>query len=346
MSKGLFRSPPVAGSTEKKSGSTSNACASNRAGGRQSEDLGKTYKISEDKCNLCKLNVRENDQALQCDACNSWIHSTCMNMSKSEFNMWSKSDHPWFCKECRAEVKENSKGMGKMMQLMNEMMSKLCQNEEDNKSIRCYNESLSERLESIEQTIRNTKENIKDNVVKEIKDEMKREIVGEIKEEILNERREQEEKQKRQNNSIIYNADESESDDGNVREMHDKQLCTNLVLNVMGIEEAKMVKIMRLGRKVSPEGRDDMNRKKGRPMMVVLDSVWTKSNILRNAKKIRFASDEAFRRMVVAPDLTKEERVKDKALRDELRERRATGETDIFISRGMIRKQGFLREMK
>ena len=37
-------------------------------------------------CPICKHEVKENDQGLQCDLCNLWYHSNCCGMSENCFN--------------------------------------------------------------------------------------------------------------------------------------------------------------------------------------------------------------------------------------------------------------------
>ena len=47
------------------------------------------------------------------------------------------------------------------------------------------------------------------------------------------------------------------------------------------------------------------------------------------------------RRIIIAPDLSKEESELDKKLRDELKRRREAGETNLIIRKGVIVKQNF-----
>jgi len=45
------------------------------------------------------------------------------------------------------------------------------------------------------------------------------------------------------------------------------------------------------------------------------------------------------RRVMIVPDMSLDERMEDKRLRDELRRRRDGGERNLYISRGQIRRR-------
>ena len=303
--------------------------------GTSAIDLGKAYKVHGDLCPLCSRCVDGSEQGLLCDGCNSWVHTKCMKMTDSEVEMWSKTDHPWFCRSCRGEVKQNSLGMKKMMQMMSEMMAKLNKNEDDNNDIRANNRVLGELLDSIEESITDMKGSVRDSILSEIKGEIKREISSELREELVSRSQEQEEKQKRQRNLIIYNADESETNEAEPEEGGDRMLCSNLFKGILGVNDVNIQEVIRLGKRHGGE----IPQRKSRPILVKLDSPWGKYDILKNARKLKFCDDVKMRKIIIAPDLTVNERVKDRALRDELKRRREAGETDIYISKGMIKKK-------
>ncbi len=41
-----------------------------------------------------------NQQAAQCDACQEWLHTKCLNISPSDYSILQQSDDPWICPSC------------------------------------------------------------------------------------------------------------------------------------------------------------------------------------------------------------------------------------------------------
>ena len=53
-------------------------------------------------CPICTITVRDNDQALFCEQCNTWYHSDCLFISEEEYFALSNSSDSWFCDHCRS----------------------------------------------------------------------------------------------------------------------------------------------------------------------------------------------------------------------------------------------------
>ena len=51
-------------------------------------------------CGFCSLAVRNNQAALCCDICNTWIHRKCLNMSLPEYRRLANSTCDWYCTPC------------------------------------------------------------------------------------------------------------------------------------------------------------------------------------------------------------------------------------------------------
>ena len=52
------------------------------------------------RCGDCGKQVRWNQQAVQCDACQEWLHTKCLNILPSEYSLLQQSDDPWICPTC------------------------------------------------------------------------------------------------------------------------------------------------------------------------------------------------------------------------------------------------------
>ncbi len=53
-------------------------------------------------CGDCGKQVCWNQQAVQCDACQEWLHTKCLNISPSDYSILQQSDDPWICPSCYA----------------------------------------------------------------------------------------------------------------------------------------------------------------------------------------------------------------------------------------------------
>ena len=51
-------------------------------------------------CRICTKQVNKNQQSIQCDKCDFWVHAKCNKINKQTFNFLQQSDAQWFCKEC------------------------------------------------------------------------------------------------------------------------------------------------------------------------------------------------------------------------------------------------------
>ena len=87
-------------------------------------------------------------------------------------------------------------------------------------------------------------------------------------------------------------------------------------------------KVIRLG-----EARDS---NKPRPLLISLSSAKQKWDVLKNGSRLK--NSEEYKGLFITKDLTKEEREKDKALRMELIEKRAS-DANYVIKNGQIVKR-------
>lgn len=60
----------------------------------------KTSPPRKETCNVCGICVRDNDDGLQCDQCQTWIHAACEGILIDEYNRLSQDDKQWSCALC------------------------------------------------------------------------------------------------------------------------------------------------------------------------------------------------------------------------------------------------------
>jgi len=123
---------------------------------------------------------------------------------------------------------------------------------------------------------------------------------------------------RRKNNLLIYNYPEGAD------LSTDKESFISLCSSVFDIS-VEVDKVLRLGRRL--EG-------KHRPLLIKLHSESDKFAILTQAPSLRF--HEQHKRVFISHDMTQAERVKHKALVQELHSRRAKGERNLMIRNGNI----------
>ena len=134
-------------------------------------------------------------------------------------------------------------------------------------------------------------------------------------------------REKRVNNLVIFG----------IEEMNNQSQLMETIKNIFNeispdIEDDEISTIERIG-------RSEIYQKlhKPRPVIVKFHSTSTKFQILRHAKTLK--DSPKYCNIFVAPDLTPLQRLRNKHLREELRKRRESGETNLKIKKGEIIKE-------
>lgn len=139
-------------------------------------------------------------------------------------------------------------------------------------------------------------------------------------------------REKRQNNLVVYNMKESNEKEPQERYKHDEDSCMRLFTGELGVNVTSFTQLVRLGKR-------DTHRP--RPLLVKLAQDRKAMTILREAKKLRFSTN--FIKVYISKDLTKTERENEKRLRMELYERRSGG--NQLNERFVIRKGKVIKEV-
>lgn len=133
----------------------------------------------------------------------------------------------------------------------------------------------------------------------------------------------------------MYNIPESKKQEAKDKQQDDEVFCRELFEQTLEIDNTniKIQKVTRLGREPQ-EGQEG----RPRPTLLVLENEYQKATTLRNANKLRTETNPIRKRVGIAPDLTRKQREYDYNLRQELKERRAQGETGLYIKNGKLCK--------
>ena len=133
------------------------------------------------------------------------------------------------------------------------------------------------------------------------------------------------EKEKRKKNRVIYNLQESNKTEAGQRYDEDRANIQKIFTQELLRDGFKVERIIRLGKRT--EGRR-------RPTLVEMRNENEKMDILINAKKLRHSVE--YPKLYINKDLTFDERMNEKQLRDQLKEKRDNGETGYTIRNGKL----------
>ena len=133
---------------------------------------------------------------------------------------------------------------------------------------------------------------------------------------------EEKERERRQNNVILYNVPEK------VVGKTDRIIVEELIQHDLGVRDV-IIEVIRLGVGKEP-----------RPILLKLPDTQTQRTVLSKAKNLKQADNEATRNVYIVPDKTPKEREKYRELQKELKERKDKGETDLMIRDMKVVKRG------
>ena len=131
-------------------------------------------------------------------------------------------------------------------------------------------------------------------------------------------------RERRKCNVVIYNAPQSKAKDLSTQKKDDASF-VNELCERLGIPLVEIIDVACLGLKSSS---------KNHLLRVKCCNLKQQQQLLMNARKLHKFKE--FENVYMNPDLTRVERVAHKGLRQELAQRRADGEKDIYIRGGLI----------
>lgn len=306
----------------------------------------------EDKCGFCAEMVTNQHKGVKCDGCKLWIHTKCGKISKRLYQtLEEEDDQLWFCKECKPKIINIS---------------------EEARILRNENRILSEEVREREEQIRWLKQKIqgsgrdRDNGEEgDNREEIVRKAVTEVlarldnrgvkqgeraetvpgryrepresRQPRLDQRQGSGEKEPtrgeamqgeehRKKNLIMFNLPESKKDDHSERKTEDLVRCEEVIKESVGVQDLYIEEVFRLGR---------FEPGKTRGLLIKLKDQRTKWAVIGKSKRLKDSSNEMRKNIIIVPDLTREEQVENKKLREELREKREQGGKWI-IKRGKV----------
>ena len=188
---------------------------------------------------------------------------------------------------------------------------------------------LIDKLNVHDETVHKRLEDKVDVMMKAIGTQQLQAVQGVVQGALQQDRAEELEIEQRKRNVIVHGVAESEADSSDER-VNDDLAVLSAMFHEVGVDEAKVEGVVRLGKKSSDPSQSP------RPMKVILDTVDNKVKLLRNAKNLREKQDGGWTKIFVHQDLTPKQREARKPLVAELKQRKANGENDLVIFNGRV----------
>ena len=259
-------------------------------------------------CGGCNKEVAKNGKALACSVCDFWFHFACVDGMTDQFydNCTEAATtfgySAFFCKCCR-------KATSKLNQEIKEMKERMGKLEERIEEMEGEKEAVVKRVGRVEKKAEKAKEDL-EGVEREIKSGMGK-AMAEAKKEVITELKQEEIRSAR---IAIYGLKESEKEDEGAEWKEEEKGKVEEMARVMGVELVGEVEVrFRAGRKgVGEEARP-------RPLIVRIADEETRAKVMRSSGKL--SREEGWKKIFVAPDMTKEQREAARKEEMELREK-------------------------
>jgi hypothetical protein len=287
------------------------------------------------KCTVCeKIFSSDKDEVMECEYCEKHTCRKCLGISQNEYKVLTKrSDAHWFCPICEKKAVSNIRCEKLIEDRCNAYLEKV------EARIKRLEDEIKEKpsearvLNLIDMKLEDKGYASAAEVQNVVETRIGSQSVNNAREIQLEEKiQELQERESRKNNIVIYNSDEPEAEDSEDRKDEDRQFTNDLCL-LLESDSNDIVSTIRLGIKRTKDNGEAINR----PLKVIFRCEKTKTDILRNAKKLQYAN-EKFKKISISQDMTRKEREKQAQLFQEakrLNEENSSGDFK-FIVKGPV----------
>ena len=279
-------------------------------------------------CKLCDKTVTDKCKALTCDRCDGWWHKTCAGLSQYEYEFYDNSPFPsgelqskWICKICREEQKPEVDPMAIMAKLVTKVEKLVTENCMFKKSLAAVMEILTGQKQEgkkVEETMKISVAETMHTTVAEAFDNCK-------------------EKEEKEKNVVFFNVEEAKEELGKTEKEKDEEdfVAVNAIMNNA---QKEAFKPMMMRQNITRLGKKKPNNPRPRPILVKLQTVEDKWNLLRCAKNLK--ESIAYKEVRIQHDKTKKEMNEDRKVYAECERLRQETKEDyiVFAKQIMLRK--------
>ena len=269
-------------------------------------------------CKICDVMVKYGVKGIKCDVCENWCHIECVGMEEKTYKHYSKGNLQWVCEICMKVKIDNTQMYEMIGDLLKMTKIERKNNEQERAQLIEMMKDMSEKITMLEGVI-----------LKKVNEKVKgieKDVIIKVKEEIGQEL----EKFKRRKNIVIYGLPEGEGRTEKEAYQMDHDNVQQLIREIG--TDVETFRIIRLGKQKI--------KNKTRPIKVELSEEAEKYKILKKAANVRNLEAAKFKSIIITTDMTVKQRELEKILREDLKNRREAGETDIKIKNGRIVKSG------
>ena len=263
-------------------------------------------------CGVCTQECPEGSRSIMCNYCEKWFHCQGIDIDVESYDFIMKKLKclKWFCDVCDVKV--------------DEAIEKNISLEKQTRSLQASVVSMEKRLVEVESK-----------------------VSGAVHKEIHSAMNERADIDRRKCNLVVYNFpeavladDDSENKtawDTGTRRTADTEALSKLIedemhLNMGTSDKPKILNAIRLGRRLV----NDKPRTTARPIKITFSDITVKREVLTKSKDLRTSEDKVAKGVFFNPDLTAEQRKKDKQLRDQMWEIREKQQKNVVIQKGKI----------
>ena len=276
-------------------------------------------------CPECDSKVKK---LIECEFCRKWMCMSCADLSNEACkiaNDWQHALH-FYCKQCFpklnnlilnhqsfSDVNESLNTVNNKIESLSQQLALQLQDLPKIASLLKSNSEASRTKIQVAPQLSTAPSNPAPSITKQIEAVS---IIDEFTE-----------REKRKNNIVLSNIPEPTGDNREDRSAHDLATVKSII-NEFKIQGVQIIRTVRLG-KFNP-----LNTR-GRLVLAELADNSVKGRLLTTASKAR-QNSQLWKNIYISPDLTPQQRLEGKQLRDELRRRRDNGERNLIIRHNKI----------
>ena len=294
-------------------------------------------------CKECEVEITDDDNAIECDICKSFVCLDCTGLTEEVFNylVEKEADIPHICKPCKAEIPRVRELMG-LKKKYNELTEEITKLKADlaTQDLKFANQdnnmkALNDRLTAMEAKPTYNPEDYPNLLEANQPQQIQQFVQHHVRPVLQTEISEYDRIQAIRKNLVCSGIKESNSADEKEAEVEDKAAFINLIKDEFNIV-ADVEKVERCGKKVNPT--EDEAAPRPRLLKVFMRDQRTRKQILSKAVTLRDSPREHTKQQVfIRPDQTPKQQADSKNLRDQLKLKRQQNREKTFkIYRGKI----------
>ena len=281
----------------------------------------------------CGRAVTDEAEGVQCNVCCRWYHAPCQTLTPDAVEALKKfKGLAWICHECDDRLKS---GMIRVLRPSNnsadeklaQLVSAVAQQASEIESMtKCYEQLCSEiqasqfhLFEGQGKDKQKMQRGSFADIVKGSCDEVVSKITSTIENIPQGIGQETLERERRKCNVVVHNLPESQAESSKARLDEDIRNVMDIIKDELHIY-ARVVTAFRVGQR---------QRNRPRLLIVKFETEASKWDVVRYARHLQHS--HKWSNIYINPDLTKDERLAGKQLRQELDQRRKNGEKDLVI---------------